>query len=103
MRPKTLDFREKQISYKANPGPGAYDEYNLDPKSGRFTLSKFTDMKLAKINPRTPRFENIKYTPGPSSYIQRSTLGSEGKYILSNNKGTGSQAFGQTARSNFTD
>lgn len=45
------------MTYKANPGPGSYNEVDMDPKTGRFTVSKFGDSKFAKINPKTPRFQ----------------------------------------------
>ena len=103
MRSKTLDINEKNMSYKANPGPGAYDDISLDPKTGRFVVSKFSDAKYSKINPKTPRFEQVKETVGPSHYHEKEGLSNQGKYILSNHKGAGTRAFGQTARSTFTD
>ena len=103
MRTKTLDVIDKQLTFKASPGPGTYEDFNLEPKSGRFTVSKYSDAKLSKINPNSPRFEAIKETVGPNHYAEKDNLSSNGKYILSNHKGAGTRAFGQTIRSNFTD
>lgn len=60
MRRRTIDFLEAKKTYKQNPGPGSYNEVDLDPKSGRFIISKFSDAKFAKINPTSERFEKIK-------------------------------------------
>ena len=60
MRSRTIDINTKKLSFKANPGPGTYEDFNLDPKTGRFMVSKFSDAKYCKINPNTPRFENTK-------------------------------------------
>ena len=57
MRPQTLDFIGQKLTYKKNPGPGSYQQVDMDPKFGRFTVSKFGDSKFAKINPNTPRFQ----------------------------------------------
>lgn len=103
MRPKTIDYNDKKLTYKQNPGPGSYVDYDLAPKSGRFTISKFSDFKLAKINSKTPRFQDAKEGPGPSSYVEGENLSNRGKYVLSNHKGAGTRTFGQTARSTFTD
>lgn len=56
MRSRTIDFIENRKTYKQNPGPGAYTEVDLDPKTGRFMVAKFSDAKLAKINPTLERF-----------------------------------------------
>lgn len=53
MRRRTIDFIQSKISFKQSPGPGSYTDVNLDPKNGRFTVSKFSDVKLAKINPNS--------------------------------------------------
>lgn len=56
MRRRTIDFIEAKKTYRANPGPGTYNDVDLEPKIGRFTVSKFSDVKLAKINPASERF-----------------------------------------------
>ena len=60
MRPKTIDFVEDKMTYKKNPGPSDYQAVDLDPKTGRFSVSKYSDTKFAKINANTPRFQTIK-------------------------------------------
>ncbi len=78
-------------------------DVNLDPKNGRFTVSKFSDVKFAKINPNSERFEKIKEAPGPFSYLHGDDISNKGKYVLSNHRGHGTRAFSQTARTTFTD
>ena len=60
MRPKTNDFIEDKITFKNNPGPGAYQDIDLEPESGRFRISKYSDTKYAKINSKPPRFQDPK-------------------------------------------
>ena len=103
MRGKTLDVIENKKTYRNNPGPGAYTDIDLDPKTGRFNVSKFGDSKLAKINPKTPRFLEIKESPGPHSYREADSMSTSGKYLLSGHRGNGSRAFDQQARLTFTD
>lgn len=55
MRPQTIDVIQSRKTYKNNPGPGAYKEIDMDPKTGRFAVSKFGDSKFSIIN-RSPRF-----------------------------------------------
>lgn len=50
MGPKTIDYNGDKLSYKKNPGPGSYEELNMIPKTGRFTISKFRSSKYGKIN-----------------------------------------------------
>lgn len=103
MRPRTLDFIGEKLTYKKNPGPGSYTEIDMDPKTGRFTVSKFSDAKFSKINPKTPRFQPIKQSPGPSSYLQGDSIQGNAKYVLSNHQGQGTRAFEKNARLTFTD
>ena len=91
------------MTYKKNPGPGDYQAVDMDPKTGRFAVSKYGDTKFAKINPNTPRFQAIKESPGPLSYREGDSLHGNAKYVLSTHKGNGTRAFSQTARSTFTD
>lgn len=53
LRPKTVDFIQAKRTDKKTPGPGVYEAVDLDPKTGRFVVSKFGDSKFAKINPKT--------------------------------------------------
>ena len=103
MRPQTIDMVDSHLTYKETPGPGQYESVDLDPRSGRFMVSKFNDSKFAKITNNVPRFPKAKETPGPASYIELDSMSPKGKYVVSNRNGTGSRAFNQTARSTFTD
>jgi hypothetical protein len=53
MRPKPVDFIDKKLTYKESPGPGAHQEVDLVPRSGRFTVSKFSDSPYSVIHPNT--------------------------------------------------
>ena len=103
LRPKTVDFIEAKRTNKQTPGPGVYEAVDMDPKTGRFSVSKFGDFKFAKINPKTERFQTIKDSPGPLSYREGNSLSKDGKYSLSQHKGNGMRAFSKTARLTFTD
>lgn len=103
LRPQTLDFIGEKTTYKKNPGPGQYAEIDLDPKTGRFAVSKFGDTKFAKINPKTPRFPETKQSPGPSSYQEGDSMKGNAKYVLSKHKGAGTRAFDHNNRITFTD
>lgn len=103
VRPRTLDFIGEKLTYKKSPGPGQYTEVDLDPKNGRFTVSKFGDSKFSKINPNTPRFQEIKQSPGPSSYMEGDSMRGNAKYVLSQHRGAGTRAFDNNARLTFTD
>ena len=103
MRMKTPDFDGDRLSFKANPGPGSYEDIDLGPKNGRFRVSKFGDTKFAKFNPNTKRFKDLKLSPGPSDYPRRDGFSNVGSYTLSQHKGQGCRPFNRTARTNFTD
>jgi hypothetical protein len=57
IRPKRKDIVEECLSYKKNPGPGQYQEIDMEPENGRFTVSKFSDIKFTKIHNKPERFE----------------------------------------------
>ena len=103
MRPRTIDVLDSNATWKQSPGPGAYESVDLDPKSGRFIVSKFGDTKFAKITNNVPRFPKEKDSPGPLSYLDTDNLNPTGKYVLSSRIGRGTRPFNQTARSTFTD
>ena len=90
IREKTHDFIEDKLTYKKNPGPGEYQDINLEPESGRFKISKYSDTKFAKINSKPPRFPEAKDSPGPLSYLEGDSMSSRGKYVLSLLPGPGS-------------
>jgi hypothetical protein len=56
MRLKTEDVIRKNLSYWKNPAPNKYQEVDLEPKKGRFLVSKYSDTKLSIINPNSARF-----------------------------------------------
>lgn len=98
MRPKTQDVIKKNLTCWKNPGPDTYQSIDLEPKAGRFIVSKYSDTKFAKINPKTERFSKIKQSPGPSNYHHKDGLNGLGKYIVSKHKSDGTRAFAQTTR-----
>ena len=100
MRPQTIDVIEARKTYKNNPGPGAYKDVDLDPKNGRFSVSKFSDSKFSIIN-QSPRFQTIKDTPGPLSYREGDSLHAGAKYTLSVHRGNGTRAFSRNQRRTF--
>lgn len=75
----------------------------MDPKTGRFAVSKFGDSKFCKINANNPRFLSIKQSPGPHSYKEGDSLIGNAKYILATHKGNGTRVFDHEARTTFTD
>jgi len=101
MRPKHADFIEEHLTYKKSPGPGNYQEVELVPKKGRFTVSKFGDSPMSIIHPRTERFGTIKQSPGPSNYVEGDSLNGMGKYVLSGRHSNGCRVFSKTARGTF--
>ncbi len=101
MRPKTIDMVDKHLTWKENPGPGQYDSVDLDPRSGRFMVSKFNDSKFGKMTNNVPRFRDSKETPGPASYLELDSLSPTGKYVSARRTGTGSRIFNQTARTDL--
>jgi hypothetical protein len=92
---------ESNLTYKQAPGPGTHLEVDLNPKNGRFAVSKYNDSKFSTIHPRTERFSMIKQSPGPSSYQEGDSLNGEGKYVLSNRKSNGRRLFSKTARDGY--
>ena len=78
-----------------HPGPGAYQEVDLEPKEGRFKVSKFGESKFAKISQNPPRFADVKESPGPLSYIEGDSISTRGKYVLSQRTGRGTRPFGK--------
>jgi hypothetical protein len=97
---ETLDSR---MSFQLTPGPGAYEHIELEPQSGKFMVSRFSDSRFCKINPKTPRFLSIKETPGPLTYREGDSLSKDAKYQLSQHWGTGTRAFPHSSRNGFTD
>jgi hypothetical protein len=75
------------------PGPGKYEATELNPKGGRFKVSKFSDTIFAKIN-LDLRFKPTKFsTPGSNAYKELDSLNSQAKYILSHRRGKGTRPF----------
>lgn len=101
MRPKPVDFIDKKLTYKEAPGPGAHQEVELEPTSGRFAVSKFPDSPLSIIHPKSERFQLIKSTPGPSTYAEGDSINDSSKYVLSHRKSNGRRIFSRTSRDVF--
>lgn len=73
----------------------------LEPKNGRFVVAKFSDSPLSVIHPRTERFQSVKQSPGPSSYLEGDSINGPAKYTLSHRRSDGRRAFSKTARDTF--
>lgn len=73
----------------------------MNPKNGRFAVSKYSDSKYATIHPNTERFGLIKQSPGPFTYVEGDSINGEGKYVLSHRKSNGRRVFSKTARDGF--
>lgn len=97
MRPKTLNLTEKH-SNKFTPGPAAYDSIDFQNDTGRYKVSKYKDKQLAKIDPYTKRFPEIKNSPGPSTYGHFDGSMESGHYVLSRFNGKGGRVFSRGAR-----
>jgi hypothetical protein len=97
MRPKTIDTIERHLSYKESPGPGKYEAVELDPTKLRTKVSKFQGPKLG-VGLTSPRFSNIKDTPGPHSYIELDSLSPTARYIVSHHQGRGTRPFTREKR-----
>jgi hypothetical protein len=100
---KKTDPLDSKLTFKLTPGPGTYEHINLQPESGKFAVTKFLDSRFCKINPKTPRFLDIKETPGPHTYRHGENLSRNAKYHLSHHPGQGTRAFPHCARNSFTD
>jgi hypothetical protein len=61
-------------------------------------VSKFSDVRMATIDPNTKRFPEIKHGPGPSSYSHVDGEMASGKYTLSRHSGKGGRVFSREAR-----
>ena len=59
IRSKTLDTIANNFSYLKVPGPGTYESPLMNPRNGRFSISQFSDSKMAVIN-RDRRFKQPK-------------------------------------------
>lgn len=55
------------LTYRKDPGPGAYEPVELDPTKQKTKVSKFKGPQLGVI-PHSPRFRTIKDAPGPDHY-----------------------------------
>jgi hypothetical protein len=102
MRSKKLDFNEEKKGCRITPGPGAYQDINLRPDTGKFIYSKFKDVNTAKLNLSAARFRKEPYSPGPQTYLYDDGLSNKGKYIQSKNKGSGVRSFSHSAKLTFT-
>lgn len=97
IRSKTINLAEKH-SNRYTPGPAAYEPLDLAKKDGRQQVSKYADAKLAKIDPNSKRFPEIKHSPGPTSYSQADGSIAEGRYTLSRHNAKGTRVFSREPR-----
>lgn len=66
---------------------------DLNPKNGRFRVSRFSDTKYSQIN-KTKRFKEYKEkTPGPNAYQTIDNFTDKGKFVLSQRRGKGTRPF----------
>ena len=103
MRGRTIDVFDSHRTSKMTPGPGAYESIQLEPNSGRFMCSKFSDSKFGKITDLGDRFSKEKMGPGPGSYREGDSLSPSGKYLLSSHRGRGSRTFNRAVRKHLID
>jgi hypothetical protein len=82
----------KHLSYLKTPGPGKYESLELNPKNGKFKISKFSDSKLTVIG-KEKRFKPLHTTPGPLDYKAVDNFSDRGKFILSQRRGKGTRPF----------
>jgi hypothetical protein len=71
---------------------------DLGKNDGKSQISKYGDCKLAKIDPNTKRFPEIKHSPGPSTYSHVDGSMESGRYTLSRHNGKGGRVFNREAR-----
>ncbi len=69
----------------------------MDPTKLRTKVSKFQGPKLG-VGLTSPRFSNIKDTPGPHSYIELDSLTPTARYIVSHHQGRGTRPFTREKR-----
>lgn len=93
IRPKTVDVIKKHISFLDNPAPNQYNSVELNPKNGRFKISRFGDAKLSVIS-KDRRFKDKgEKTPGSNAYKTPDGFNDKGKFILSHRRGKGTRPF----------
>jgi hypothetical protein len=92
-RAKTVDVIAKHLSFLEAPGPSEYKSVELNPKDGKFRISRFSDTKFSVIG-KGKRFNDSKEkTPGPATYQTIDNLNTKGKFILSQRRGKGTRPF----------
>ncbi len=88
---------ERNLTYKKDPGPGAYDAVELDLTKLRTKVSKFQTPKLGII-PHSQRFYTIKDGPGPQKYNDLDGLSATARYVVSSHRGKGTRPFTREKR-----
>ena len=83
---------QKRISFKDNPGPGAYEAVELNPTIIKTKVSKYKGPKLG-VRQTEPRFTDPKDAPGPSSYHTPDEFSASARYVLSKYTGRGRRPF----------
>lgn len=92
-RAKTVDVIAKNLSFLETPAPNQYKSVELNPKDGKFRISRFSDTKLSVIG-KGKRFNNSKeINPSPATYQAIDDLNTKGKFILSQRRGKGTRPF----------
>lgn len=88
---------ERNLTYKRDPGPGAYEAVELDPTKIKTKVSKFKGPPLGVI-PHSQRFLTIKEAPGPHNYNDLDGMSATARYVVSSHKGRGTRPFTRERR-----
>ena len=93
-----MDMINKNLTYRKDPGPGAYEAVDLDPKT-KCKVSKFRAAEMGII-PRSSRFLTTKESPGPHHYNELDSITPTARYVSSQHRGRGTRPF--TRENKFT-
>jgi hypothetical protein len=87
---------DRNLSFRKDPGPGAYETVDLDPKN-KTKVSKFKGAQMGII-PRSSRFQIIKESPGPHHYGELDGMTPTARYVMSQHTGRGTRPFTRERR-----
>lgn len=87
---------ERNLTYKKDPGPGAYDAVESTTKLGP-KAQQISTRKLGII-PHSQRFYTIKDGPGPQKYNDLDGLSATARYVVSSHRGKGTRPFTREKR-----
>lgn len=97
MRSKTIDTVSKKLSFRKNPGPGAYEAVDLHNPALKSLVSKYRGATLcAAIT--SPRFPKTRDGPGPQTYLESDSLSATARYVASQHRGRGTRPFTREKR-----